>query len=66
MTQACERFALNPDAALWDVPASLLLMMIRQPGPGWTKGGFGTAELETFNNVDLSDFDQPYDTDNGS
>ncbi len=57
MAQACERYGWHPSAALWGVPASLLLLLLRQPGPRRGIDGFGTAEKEVFDAVDLSDFD---------
>ena len=57
MAQACERYGWRPSTALWEVPASLLLMLLRQPGPRRGTAGFGTAEKETFDAVDLSDFE---------
>lgn len=38
---------------LWEVPASLVLMMLRQPGPGRSKQGFGTAEEELSESIEI-------------
>lgn len=60
MAQACERYGWNPATALWDVPASLLLMLLRQPGPDRSKAGFGTAERELSETIELPDEYPPF------
>ncbi|MBR1837868.1 MAG: hypothetical protein IJ783_11355 [Kiritimatiellae bacterium] len=50
-----ERFGISPEAALWGVPAALLLLLLGQAGPQCPARPFGTAAEELSRTIELPD-----------